>query len=119
MRLLLDEQINPTVAAELRRKGYDVITANEIGTRGATDPEQLAAAASAHRALVTYNVSDFQELLMEWAQKGLTHWGLIFVSEKTISQRSVGPLVLALQRLLDDFTAEDGLLNQAVYLAKR
>jgi len=119
VRLLLDEQLNPAVAAELRRRGYDVITVVEIATRGATDPEQLAAAATAHRALVTYNVSDFQELLTEWAQKGLTHWGLIFVSEKTISQRSVGPLVLALRHLLDDFTAEDGLLDQAVHLAKR
>lgn len=118
MRLLLNEQINPMVGTELRRKGYDVVTANEIGTRGASDPEQLAAAASEQRALVTYNIADFQDLLTEWSQRGLTHWGIIFVSEKTISQRSIGPLVQALQHLLHDFPAEDALLNQAGYLAK-
>lgn len=118
MRLLLNEQINPMVATELRRRGYDVVTANEIGTGGASDPEQLAAATAERRAVVTYNIADFQELLIEWSQKGLTHWGIIFVSEKTLSQRSVGPLVQALQHLLNDFPAEDALLDQAVYLAK-
>lgn len=118
MRLLLNEQINPTVAAELRRKGYDVVAATDIGTRGATDPEQLLAATSARRALVTYNIGDFQRLLTEWEQRGLTHWGIIFVSEKTVSQRSVGRLVSALEHLLGDFPGEDALLNQAVYLTR-
>lgn len=119
MRLLLNEQINPAVAAQLRRRGYDVCAANELGTRGATDPEQLAAAASERRALVTYNVADFQELLIGWSHRGVTHWGIVFVSEKTIPQRSVGLLVRALQKLLKDHPAQDALLNQAVYLAKR
>lgn len=118
MRLLLNEQINPVVAAELRRKGHDVVSASELGTRGANDWEQLSAAVSAHRALVTYNIADFQRLLAEWAQKGLAHWGIIFVSEKTISQRSLGPLVLALGRLLDEFPKDDALLNQGIYLTK-
>lgn len=118
MRLLLNEQINPRVATELRRKGHDVVSASELGTRGASDSEQLAAALAAHRALVTYNIADFQALLMEWAHKALPHWGIIFVSEKTISQRSIGPLVRALQRLLTDFPAKDALQNQAVHLTK-
>lgn len=118
MRLLLNEQINPKVAAELRRKGYDVVTANELGTRGSSDPEQLAAAAVARRALVTYNIADFQALLTEWSQRGFTHWGIILVSEKTISQRSIGPLIQALEHLLHAFPAEDALLNQALYLTK-
>jgi hypothetical protein len=56
---------------------------------------------------------------MDSAQKGLSHWGIIFISEKTISQRSVGPLVHALQHLLNDFPTDDALLNQAIYLTKR
>lgn len=65
MRLLLNEQINPAVAAELRRKGYGVVSASELGTRGANDWEQLSAAVAAHRALVTYNIADFRRLLAE------------------------------------------------------
>ncbi|MGH7407323.1 MAG: DUF5615 family PIN-like protein [Candidatus Methylomirabilales bacterium] len=118
MRLLLNEQINPTVAAELHKKGYDVVTPNDVGTRGASDGEQLVTAAAEHRALVTYNIGDFHDLLMEWSRKGLTHWGIIFVSERTISQRSIGPLIRALQQLLDDLPADDSLLNQSVHLRK-
>jgi len=110
--------MNPRVAAELQKKGYDVATAEGLGTRGARDAEQLATAASEHRALVTYNIADFHELVMEWSRRGLTHWGIIFVSEKTISQRSIGPLIRALQQLLDELPAEDSLLNQAIYLIK-
>jgi len=118
VRLLLNEQINPRVAAELRSKGHDVVSASELGTRGASDPEQLAAAVAAQRALVTYNIGDFQALLIERAHKSLPHWGIIFVNEKTISQRSIGPLVRALQRFLTDFPAKDALQNQALHLTK-
>jgi predicted nuclease of predicted toxin-antitoxin system len=118
VRLLLNEQINPRVAIELRNKGHDAITPNELGTRGASDSEQLTVAASERRALVTYNIGDFKRLLIEWTRRSLPHWGIIFVSEKTISQRSVGPLVKTLHLLLKDFPAEDALHNQAVHLTK-
>lgn len=118
MRLLLNEQINPQVAIELRKRGYDIVAATEAGTRGASDLEQLVAAASDRRAIVTYNIADFQELFAEWAQRGLTHFGIVFVSEKTIPQKSVGPLVLALERTLKEYRSEDALLNQALYLTR-
>ncbi|MDR7520990.1 MAG: DUF5615 family PIN-like protein [Armatimonadota bacterium] len=118
MRLLLNEQINPRVAAELRDRGHNVLAAQEAGTRGASDPEQLAAASSDRRALVTYNIADFRALLVEWAHTGRTHWGIVFVSERSIPQRSIGPLISALDRLLKDFPAEDALLNHALYLTR-
>lgn len=118
MRLLLNEQINPGVAAQLRARGHDVMAAHEAGTRGASDPEQLVAATAQRRALVTYNIGDFHALLVEWAHAGLTHWGIVFVSERSVPQRSVGSLVQALDRLLRDFPAEDAMVSQAVYLGK-
>ncbi|MBI2468278.1 MAG: DUF5615 family PIN-like protein [Candidatus Rokubacteria bacterium] len=118
MRLLLDEHIAPRVAVELRRKGYDVVAAEELGTRGASDAEQLAAAARERRALVTYNIVDFQDLLLQSAQKGLTHQGIVFVSEKTVPQRSVRALVRALGRLLDDLPADDALVDRALFITQ-
>ncbi len=118
MRLLLDEQINPSVAAHLRARGHDVAAAHEAGTRGASDPEQLAAATVERRALVTYNIADSHALLVEWAHTGRTHWGIVFVSERSVPQRSVGSLVQALEQLLRSFPTEDALLNQSIYLAK-
>jgi predicted nuclease of predicted toxin-antitoxin system len=118
VRLLLNEQINPGVAAQLRARGHDVVAAHEAGTRGASDPEQLAGATAQHRVLVTYNIGDFHALLVEWAHTGRTHWGIVFVSERSVPQRSAGALVQALDRLLGDFPTEDAMVNQAIYLAK-
>jgi predicted nuclease of predicted toxin-antitoxin system len=119
MRLLLDEQINPAVARQLRKRGHDVVTPQDLGTRGARDPEQLRAAAAARRALVTYNIPDYRRLLFEWHQRGLSHWGIIFVSEKTIPQRNPGQLVRALHRLLGEHPARDALRDQALFLTAR
>jgi predicted nuclease of predicted toxin-antitoxin system len=118
VRLLLDEQINPAVAAQLRARGHDVVAVHEAGTRGASDEEQLAAATAQRRALVTYNIADFHALLVEWAHTGRIHWGIVFVSERSVPQRSAGALVQALDRFLRDFLAEDAMVNQAVYLAR-
>ena len=119
MRLLLNEQINPVVARQLRKRGHDVVTPEDLGTRGARDPEQLRAAATARRALVTYNIPDYQRLLFEWHQRGLSHWGIIFVSEKTVPQRNPGRLVRALNRLLAEHPARDALRDQALFLTAR
>ena len=100
MRLLLDEHINPEVARQLRKRGYDVVSVEEVKMRKASDEELLSFAASEKRALVTYNIRDFQLLLSEWHRRGRHHSGIIFVSERTASQKTVGPLVSALRKLL-------------------
>ncbi len=118
MRLLLNEQINPQVAAVLRARGCDVSTAGDLGTRGSTDEEQLTAATHYRRALVTYNIGDFAVLAGEWARRGLTHWGIVLVSDRTLSQRSVGDLTRALERLVTEFSGEDALVDQVLFLTR-
>lgn len=118
MRLLLNEQINPNAAVVLRARGCDVATADDLGTRGATDEEQLAAAARNRRTLVTYNIADFAVLAGEWTRRGLTHWGIVLVSERTVSQRSVGDLSRALERLVTEFPGEDALVDQVLFLTR-
>lgn len=101
MRLLLDEHINPEVARQLRRKGYDVVSVEQAQMREASDEQLLSFATSQGRALVTYNIRDFQLVVSEWHRAARHHSGIIFVHEKTASQKTVGPLVRALKRLLD------------------
>ena len=101
MRLLLDEHINPEVARQMRKRGYDVVSVEEAQMREASDEQLLSFAAIQRQALVTYNIRDFQHLLSEWHRAGRHHAGIIFVNEKTASQKSVGPLVRALKKLLD------------------
>jgi predicted nuclease of predicted toxin-antitoxin system len=118
VRLLLNEQINPHAAVVLRARGCDVVTADDLGTRGATDEEQLSAAVRNRRTLVTYNIADFAVLAGEWARRGLTHWGIVLVSERTVSQRSVGDLARALERLVMEFPGEGALVDQVLFLTR-
>lgn len=119
MLLLLDEHINPEVARQLRGKGYDVIATEEARMKEATDEQLLAFAASGKRVLVTYNVRDFQMLLWEWHRATRHHSGIIFVSEKTIPQRTVGRLVRALKKLLDNAPRRvDWLDDSALFLTR-
>lgn len=111
MHLLLDEHINPEVARQLRRKGYDVVSVEEVRMREASDEQLLSFATSEKRVLVTYNIRDFQLLISEWHQAGKHHSGIIFVNEKTVSQKTVGPLVQTLKKLLDKVPHSAGWLD--------
>jgi predicted nuclease of predicted toxin-antitoxin system len=101
MRLLLDGHINPAVAKQLCDQGYDVVTVQEVRMRGSSDEELLSFASGAKRAIVTYNIRDFQILLADWHRAGRHHAGIIFVSERTATQTRPGLLVRALARLLE------------------
>jgi hypothetical protein len=107
----LDEHINPEVGCQLRRQGCDVVTVEEAGLRGIADDGLLTIAADEKRVLVTYNIGDFQLLLREWHRTGRHHSGILFVSEKTASQRSVGPLVRALKTFISSTSSEPGWLD--------
>jgi predicted nuclease of predicted toxin-antitoxin system len=58
-RLFLDEDIHFGLAATLRKRGYDVVHAQESGRKGRSDREQLEYAVDDGRCLVSFNVKDF------------------------------------------------------------
>ena len=119
MRLLLDEHINPGVARQLRKKGYDVVSVEEARMREASDDQLLGFAVGERRVLVTYNIRDFQLLISEWHRVGRHHSGIIFVNEKTVSQKTVGPLVRTLKKLLDKLPRSPGWLDdQGIFLTR-
>ena len=119
MRLLLDEHINPEVARLLRKKGFDVLSVEEARMREASDEQVLSFAVSEKRVIVTYNIRDFQMLLLDWHRAGRHHSGIVFVSEKTASQKTIGPLVRALKKLLDTAPrSRDWLNDQGLFLTR-
>lgn len=59
MRFHLDADITPKLARLLRERGYDILSAHEVGNTELSDPEQMAFAASQGRALLTCNAQDF------------------------------------------------------------
>ena len=101
LKLLLDEHISPDVAKGLRRnaRGIPVQAMAEwedVNFLGQDDTACLREATAQELTLVTYDRRTIPPLLKQWAEAGLSHAGVIFVDEKTISPADIGGLVRAL-----------------------
>ena len=105
LRLYLDEDISPVLATLLRDAGYDAVSAHEVGALRDTDPEQLARATSAGRAILTYNCRHFHALATEAAASGQEYAGII-ISFHQYDADQVGSLFRAMRRFIDDHSAE-------------
>jgi len=62
VKLLLDENISPLHARELRTDGYDALAVTEVGLSGGSDEQVLEFAVNDHRVLVTLD-ADFANIL--------------------------------------------------------
>ena len=97
--LVLDEMFPPVIAAERRRRGFDVVAvADDPELRSMNDAELYKWAKDHRRRIVTENVKDFRRLAAEAAEGP----GLLFTSSRTFprSRRSVGMLISALEAWL-------------------
>ncbi len=63
--LFIDEDVHEGLAAALQKRGIDAVNARECGRKGAKDAEQLAFAVSQQRALMTFNIADFEALVRQ------------------------------------------------------
>lgn len=61
LKLLLDENVPPQVATELRQSGYDVVHVRDVGLKGCKNSELMAFAHEKGRCLVTLD-ADFADL---------------------------------------------------------
>ncbi len=77
VKLLLDENLSPSIAVLLCQDGVDAAHIRDRGMTGATDAEVLERAYSEDRILVTANVEDFEKL----ARARDLHVGIILVEE--------------------------------------
>ena len=102
IRLYLDEDVHKRVASALRLRGFDVISAHEVGRQAFNDEEQLRFATAEGRALFTYNAADYLRLHVEWLQRGEEHGGII-VSD----QASLGEIIRRLLNLLNCLAADE------------
>jgi predicted nuclease of predicted toxin-antitoxin system len=110
IKLYLDEHIWSGLPAALNRLGFDAIHACALGYVGWEDSEQLAYAASQGRAILTFNVADFELLATEWFFFGREHAGIVLSD-----QISIGELLHRLERLLARLSATE-IRNSTRYL---
>jgi predicted nuclease of predicted toxin-antitoxin system len=60
--LYLDEDVHTFIADAVRRHGWEALTTEEAGRRGALDSDQLRFATERGSVILTYNISDFPDL---------------------------------------------------------
>lgn len=104
MKALLDEQLSPQIAVQLRQLGYDVeAVAERPDLVGCSDRSILELAKAEDRAVVTNNIKDFRPLAAEWLAQGRVHAGLILLpSTRTRTRASIAALVERIATVLGD-----------------
>lgn len=97
IKFYLDEPVNPAVASGLRRRGIDVLTAQEAGLPDASDAEHLVMAAAQQRVILT-QADDFLRL----HARQIDHAGLVYMRQRTSIGYIVRGLLLIYQTLQPD-----------------
>ncbi|MCB9669757.1 MAG: DUF5615 family PIN-like protein [Alphaproteobacteria bacterium] len=106
-KLLLDENISPWAAVQLRKHGHDVVHIRDRGILGQSDPEVFARALLEDRVLVTANIGDFRKL----ASCAEVHVGLVLIEDGSLGR--VAQLEV-LERVLEELAGEVDLVNRAL-----
>ena len=101
VKLFLDEDVHVALAIALRKRGYDVIHAQELQGKGKSDDEQLSYAIKGKRCLFSFNVKDFVLLHNKYAQNRWNHYGVILSKQLT-----VGDTMRRLLKILQIFSQE-------------
>ena len=109
MKLLLDEMLDPSIAAELRARGHDVVAERpDLPTQ--PDRAILAAAEAEDRVVVTED-RDYRRLGAERVLADRSYPALIFTDDRSwprANRRTLGRLVTALDKLLTSGVTLEG-----------
>ena len=111
IRLYLDEDVQPLLAAVLRERGYDAVSAIDLRHLAVPDSEHFAYASANERAVLTFNIRDFVPLA-----KNALAGNLIFPGLVVTDQLPLGELLPRVLRLLGRNHAEE-IANRIVWLS--
>jgi Domain of unknown function (DUF5615) len=111
IRIFTDEDVHGSIAAAIRRAGFDAVSTPEAGRLHESDDSQLRWAASNAYAIVTFNVGHFAGRHFEWIRCGQHHAGIV-VSR----QRPVGDVLRRLLHLANTLDAE-AMHDRLVFLS--
>lgn len=98
IKLYMDENISKPISEGLRRRGLDVLTAQEAGMLGSSDEAQLNFATREGRVIFTHD-SDFLRL----HASGVAHKGIVYAQQ----QIPIGKIISGLMLIVDVMELED------------
>jgi len=109
LKLLLDEHIDPEVAAALNRRfgQLDVLSIHQTTWAGLPDPALLEVLDTEHRTLVTRDVNSMPLHANRRLEAGLTHGGIIYADSKRLPQRDRRGLIRRLAQVVEQHGHED------------
>jgi len=110
IKFYLDEDVDVLIAELVRSQNFQVISTDEVGRKGKSDPQQLEYAVNRRSAIVTHNRVDFEELAQQYFHENQTHYGIVIAV-----QRPPYEIAERLLRILNDFTADE-MTNQIIYI---
>ena len=99
VRFYLDENVQVTIADQLRRRGITVITVRDLDLLGDTDANHLARATRMGYVLCTHD-SDYVDL----ATSGVKHAGIVFGQQH---KHTIGTWVTFLELVHSIYAAEE------------
>ena len=79
IRFHLDEQVDPEIASQLRRRGIEVTTTVELGLRTSSDESQLDFIRQQKRIIFTHD----QDFLII-ASRTSTHPGIVYCKQRLV-----------------------------------
>ena len=111
MRLDFDEDVSVEIAANLKSRGFDVLTVRDAGRRHLADEAQLACAVQEQRTIVTHNRADFELLHAQYLAAQQPHFGIIIAKRRPHDDIVVRKLL----NLLDSVSSDE-MRNQLRYI---
>ncbi len=109
VKLLLDENVSPTVATTLRDDGLDAIHVRDRGLLAGTDAAVMDRAFTEDRIVVTSNVNDFVKMVRAVD----VHGGLVLVEDGSLLREEQEKIVRrAVGLIAAEYDAGRDMLNR-------
>ena len=99
IRFHLDEQVKKSIAEQLRLRGIDVTTTNEVGLRTKSDLEHLEFIRQEQRVIFTQD-DDFLKI----ASYTYEHPGIVYCKQGT---RTIGQIIESLVLIYEVYSPQD------------
>lgn len=113
--LYTDEDVTNQLAALIRQRSHEAISALDIGMMERPDETHLMYAAEHGLTLFTYNERDYIHLAQQWARAGRAHAGILISDQ--FSLRQFGELLRRTLNFLNRIAADE-MRNSVRYLSE-